>query len=159
MGLPILKGSTFGRYTVTGPAPSVFTSGCNRSRVWVECACGHKSCVLQRDLRIGRTSGCRSQRCREAWKEEQARRDERLLNLRDALDELAELCPEGTLEAAVNAVRQANVAQVMAPQEGARERAAVLRERCRRALLSAQEMVPANKPEAFEALLSEVSHA
>jgi hypothetical protein len=37
------------------------------SRVWCRCACGHEQAVYDRDLKLGRSTGCRSKSCRQAW--------------------------------------------------------------------------------------------
>lgn len=68
-GRPIPPGAYVGRWLVLRRSTSV-----NRtwwagmlSRVWCRCACGHEQAVLDRDLKLGRSTGCRSKACMHAW--------------------------------------------------------------------------------------------
>lgn len=146
--MSIPKGSRFGRYVVTAPAAKSPNGG--RRRVWVECVCGFRRRILERDLVIGRSTGCPSGRCREAWKAEEARREERDLTLRDAIDELAELCPGGSIELAASRVlRAGKLGNIDPDRKGKTPRAAVLHERTRRAVLLAQEATRSRDPDGF----------
>lgn len=62
-------GTRFGRWTVVGHAPAKQVGGENyrRACVYVECVCGVRQRALEGDLKRGRSSGCRSSRCRARW--------------------------------------------------------------------------------------------
>lgn len=140
-------GKTLG-YVV--PAPAAKSPNGGRRRVWAECVCGFRRRLLERDLLIGRSKGCSSGRCREAWKAEEARREERDLTLRDAIDELAELCPGGSIELAASRVLRAGKSGNIDPDpRGKTPRAAVLHERTRRAVLLAQDVTRTRDPNGF----------
>lgn len=74
MSRKLRKGERFKRWTVIGDAaPHVHSDGVGRARyerprVRVECVCGERAVVEVRDLLRGRTTGCRSQKCRDDWR-------------------------------------------------------------------------------------------
>lgn len=68
-GVPTPAGTYVGRWAVQRRAPSVqrpWWSG-SLSRVVCECVCGREQIVLDRDIKLGRSQGCRSKACRNAW--------------------------------------------------------------------------------------------
>ncbi|MFW5921220.1 MAG: hypothetical protein ACOCUS_05215, partial [Polyangiales bacterium] len=63
------KGSYVGRWYVKRHAsPAELTNWPSpQARVVVECVCGRERPILLRYLVLGRSTGCRSKRCRNAW--------------------------------------------------------------------------------------------
>lgn len=68
-GRPLPAGTVIGRWEVVRRAASVerpWWSG-SIARQLCRCVCGIEQMVLDRDLKLGRSTGCRHRTCREAW--------------------------------------------------------------------------------------------
>jgi len=63
------KGTLIGRWRVKRYAPPAELPywPSPQARVVVECVCGRERPILLRYLVLGRSTGCRSKRCRNAW--------------------------------------------------------------------------------------------
>lgn len=61
-------GDTFGRWTYVRSEGVRSDGSANRPRCLVRCTCGVEQVMFTRYLRMGRSSGCSSGQCREAWR-------------------------------------------------------------------------------------------
>jgi hypothetical protein len=68
-GRPVAPGTYIGRWKVlrmSAPLSRPWWSG-TLARVYCRCVCGHEKPVWDRDLKLGRSTGCRSKACRNTW--------------------------------------------------------------------------------------------
>lgn len=66
-GRRLTAGDRIGRWTVVRPAGFRMQSGKNRARCVVRCVCGAERVAFEYMLKAGKTTGCRSRRCRRRW--------------------------------------------------------------------------------------------
>lgn len=137
----IERGTTYGRWTVMRTAPPKHVGRQKRQQVACRCVCGKEKLLEPRDLEAGRTSGCKSGRCREQWAIDQAVEEareralleghqqaaeverQRLVNEQEARAELAEAI-DSAAEASARAIveaAEARAGQVLAEARAGRQ--------------------------------------